>query len=164
MLLAGCAAAWELLSSPWLAEANEGVRLGIERSLVAGVHLCDGLQEQLDGKGGKREGLVLDAVVRRVFVATIGAEADRSKHRALVLRRVEEQSSATPYVQLWSMSTQFQLTSKANIEAAYSDQHGVHLFTSPHDTNVPALSALVNNIKAHADFSSSNTTRMAWAR
>ena len=60
----------------------------------------------------------LDAVVRRVFVATIGAEADRSKHRALVLRRVEEQSSATPYVQLWSMSTQFQLTSKANIEGS----------------------------------------------
>jgi hypothetical protein len=63
------------------------------------------------------------------------------------------QSSAVPYVQLISVSLQYQLKGTV-LEAAFSRSKGTHLFGMPTDVNSPSLSTLVPYIAANANFNS----------
>ncbi len=48
---------------------------------------------------------------------------------------VRDQSKSVPYVQLWSLSLQFQLSKGTLLEADYVGQKGTHLYSTPVPTN-----------------------------
>ncbi|QEE28463.1 TonB-dependent receptor [Terriglobus albidus] len=61
------------------------------------------------------------------------------------------QSSAAPYVQLWSASLQFQLGKGTLVEADYVGQKGTHLYSTPVPVNVPSINAITAAIKSRAN-------------
>jgi hypothetical protein len=61
-------------------------------------------------------------------------------------------SDKVPYVQLYSASIQYQIMKNAVVEAAYSGQRGVHLFSTPTNINIPSLSSIVQQINLGGNF------------
>lgn len=65
------------------------------------------------------------------------------------------QSKSVPYVQLWSMSLQFQVNKGAFVEADYVGQKGTHLYSTPVPVNDPPINTLLSLIKSRTNL---NTT------
>jgi hypothetical protein len=70
------------------------------------------------------------------------------------------QSYAVPYVQIWTLSLQYQLSANTVAEFSYVGQHGVHLYAPPVDKNVGPLTgpnSFVSGIQNHLNFSTTGS-------
>lgn len=76
---------------------------------------------------------------------------------ATYLPYVRDQSKNVPYVQLWSLSLQFQLGRKTLIQSDYVGQKGTHLYSTPVPANDPPVSALLAGIAARQNFNATAT-------
>ncbi|HEY0308877.1 MAG TPA: carboxypeptidase regulatory-like domain-containing protein [Acidobacteriaceae bacterium] len=68
-----------------------------------------------------------------------------------------EQNDTVPYVQLWSLSFQMQVTSATVMEIDYSGQKGTHLYSTPRAFNSASLNKLIADVKANTNFSGTST-------
>ena len=67
-----------------------------------------------------------------------------------------DQSNAVPYVQLFSASTQLQISRDSVVEIAYSGQKGTHLFNTPLNYNLPSNARIIQEIRNNANFNAAN--------
>jgi hypothetical protein len=67
------------------------------------------------------------------------------------------QSTSVPYVQLWSLSLQFQLNKGTMIETDYVGQKGTHLYSTPVPVNAPPINVLIDKIKVRTNFNATPT-------
>jgi hypothetical protein len=66
------------------------------------------------------------------------------------------QSKSVPYLQLWSLSLQFQLSKGTRVEADYVGQKGTHLYSTPVPTNDPPINAILDAIESNKNFTTTS--------
>lgn len=62
------------------------------------------------------------------------------------------QSNTVPYVQLWSISQQFQVRPNLTVGVTYAGQRGLHLFLPVQGTNVAPFAPLLAGIQSNLNF------------
>jgi hypothetical protein len=110
-----------------------------------------------NGAGGANAGSWVNLVTNPVAASTAGTAPPVSSNlleswNGTTYLPSINQSKSVPYVQLWSLSLQFQVSKNAVIETDYVGQKGTHLYSTPVPINDPSIQVLLDNIKARTNF------------